>query len=336
MTESKIVEQILYALFSDEELSLKVFNRLNSDQLDDIYHYLYKQKILQLSYDYLKQLPLSNEDHVKMILLKTSEYIQKTNSRDNMLREGLCSSSKYLTQKGIEHISLKGPLFSEIYFNSSGKRVCGDIDLLINKCDVLRTKDALIEAGYEIDETLFEKSIVYHYHFEAKKDQITFEIHWNIDYGKNDYWEHLLCNSYFVQINNIDIRVLNNECQFLLFVVSISKDWFTRAGANKYLDLFQIIKHANIDYLHAFKIIEQFGLHNRCYAVLFCLQYFCKRKPCPSIRASIFTKMFSRCFLTKHKVLMCKTSYKFIRQLGEKLLWKDTSFTRVPNIYKDK
>ena len=333
MFKVNTVEIILSAIFYDEQLSSKDLRRLNSYHLDDLYNYLYKQKILQLSYNYLKQ--LTDENHNEAILLKTSEYIQKTNSRDRMLRDGLCSISSHLTQHSIDHISLKGPLFSDTYYGGSGKRVCGDIDLLVNKKDVLCVKDILLNEGYDINQELFEKSLNHHYHFEAEKDRITFEIHWNIDYGKNDYWDHLFNNSYCVQLNDNKIRVLNNEGQFLLFVVSISKDWFTRAGVNKYMDLFQIVRRENLDYINIFKTIEQFGLNNRCYAVLFCLHYFCKHKTWPPIRASIFTKVFSWGFLTKRKVLMIKTSLKLTRRLGEKMLWKDTSFTNVPNIYKD-
>lgn len=327
------IEILLSAIFYDEALSSKDLRCLDSYQLDNLYNYLYKQKVLQLSYNYLKQLTSGN--HNETILLKTSEYIQKTNSRDSMLRDGLCSISNHLTQHNIDHISLKGPLFSDTYYGGSGKRVCGDIDLLVSKKEVLRVKDILLNEGYDINQELFEKSLKHHYHFEAKKNQITFEIHWNIDYGENDYGDHLFNNSYYVQLNNNEIRVLNNEGQFLLFVVSISKDWFTRAGVNKYMDLFQIVGCENLDYINIFKTIEHFGLNNRCYAVLFCLHYFCKRKTWPPIRASILTKVFSWGFLTKRKVLMVKTSSKLTRRLGEKMLWKDTSFTNVPNIYKD-
>jgi len=336
MIRINIIEKILYALFSDDIISSKDFKRLNSDQLNDIYNYLYKQKILQLSYNYLKQLPTDNEYHAEKILLKTSEYIEKTKFRDNMLRNGLYSLSNTLIQNNIEHISLKGPLFSDIYFKSEGKRVCGDIDILVNKCDVLRTKDVLKKAGYYIDDALYEKSLLHHYHFEAKKDNVTFEIHWNIDYGRNAYWEYLFHNSYFRHLSDIQIRVLNNEGQFLLFIVSISKDWFTKAGVNKYLDLLQIVKHENMNFSDVFKAIEKFDLINRCYIVLFCLQHFYKNKMWPTVRTSLSTKIFAQCFLTKRKILLCKPPYKLTRKLGEQLLWKDSSFTSVPNIYKNK
>lgn len=323
-------------MFSDEALSSVTFKHLSLRQWDNIYNYLYKHKILQFSFDYLKQLSVydSGNDHVEAILLKTSEYIKKTNSRDIVYRAGLYSLTKCLTQNGIEHISLKGPLFSEIYYKNSGKRVCGDIDILINKNNIFRTKSILSEAGYVIDEAIFEKSLVHHYHFEAKKENITYEIHWNIDYGKNNYWDYMFHNSCFVQLNDTKIRVLNHDGQFLLFMVSISKDWFTRAGANKYLDLLKIIRFGELNYKHIFEIVEQFDLNNRCYAVLFCLQHFYKCKTWSTIHASFLTKIFSRFFLTKQKVLMCRPPFKLTRKTGEALLWKDVSFTSVPNIYK--
>jgi hypothetical protein len=169
LTKIKIIETILSSIFYDERLSTKTLKGINCNQLDEIYNYLYKQKILQLSYNVLTQLLHSKEEYDEGILLKAAEYIKKTNSRDSMLREGLYSLSNTLTQNGIEHISLKGPLFSEIYYKSSGKRVSGDIDLLINKSDVPRVKDILINAGYYVDQDLFEKSVKHHYHFEAKK-----------------------------------------------------------------------------------------------------------------------------------------------------------------------
>lgn len=336
MTTNKIVEQIIFALFSGEELLSVDYKHLKSCQWNSIYNYLYNQKILQLSFYYLKQLSVydSGDYHVEEILLKTSKYIKKTNFRDSVYREGLYSLTQCLTQNGIEHISLKGPLFSEMYYKSFGKRVCGDIDLLINKSDILRAKNILVDAGYDVDETLFEKSIMYHYHFEAKKENITYEIHWNIDYGKNDYWDYLFRNSYFVQLNDTEVRILNHEGQFLLFIVSISKDWFTRAGTNKYLDLMKIIKTEKLNYKQIFEIIKQFNLNNRCYAVLFCLQHFYKRKIWPTVPADILTKIFAWCFLTKQKVLMRKPPLKLTRKIGEALLWKDVSFTSVPNIYK--
>lgn len=337
MTTNKIVERIILSLFSGENLSSVDFNHIKPCQWDSIYNYLYKQKILQLSFDCLKQLSVldGGNNHVEEILLKTREYIKKTSSRDKVLRTGLYSITQCLTQNEIEHISLKGPLFSEIYYKCLGKRVCGDIDLLINKNDIYRVKKILLDTGYDIDEALFKKSILHHYHFEAKKENITYEIHWNIDYGKTDYWDYLFCNSFLVQFNDIKVRVLNHEGQFLLFIVSISKDWFTRAGTNKYLDLLKIIEAEKLNYKHIYEVIEQFDLNNRCYAVLFCLQHFYKRKILPEIQASVLTKIFTWCFLTKQKTLMCKSSFKLTRKIGEALLWKDASFTSVPNIYKN-
>ena len=336
MTTNKIITKIVFSLFSGNDLSSMGVKHIKPSQWDTIYSYLYKQKILQHSFDCLKQLSVCDggKNHVEEILFKTSEYINKTKSRDNMYRAGLYFLTKCLTNNGIEHISLKGPLFSEMYYNGLGKRVCGDIDLLINKKDIYRVKNILLDTGYDIDERLFEKCIIHHYHFQAKKENITYEIHWNIDYGEADYWNYLLCNSFFVSFNDIKIRVLNNEGEFLLFIVSISKDWFTRAGTNKYLDLLKIIKSEKLNYKHIFQIIEQFNLNNRCYAVLFCLQHFCKCKTWPKIPASVFTKIFARLFLTKEKTLMCKSSLKLTRKIGEALLWKDVSFTSVPNIYK--
>lgn len=324
---------MIFSLFWNRNFSVK--NKLTFSNIKGIYDYLYKQKILQLSYGFLEKLSLSNDIYAEKMLFDTKKYVKKTLCRNNILQKELCILSKILDENHVEHISLKGPLFSLIYFNEPGKRVCGDIDLMIDYNDIMRVVMILEEAGYEIKKDLFNESLKYHYHFEVSKKDVIFEIHWNIDYGKNNYWKYLLENSYFLEINNWKVRVLNDEAQFVLFVISISKDWFTKSCVSKYLDLFQIIKRESIDYKSVYKVIEEYGLTQRCYAVLVCLQHLCKLSIWPKIRVGFLTRIFTLVFLTKYRVLMQKRPCRFVRKMGERLLWKDISFTTVPNIYKN-
>ena len=332
MYNKKIIKEIIYALFWRSEVNIK--KKLHLSNIKYIYEYLYKQKILQLSYKYLEKASSTNALYLEKILLDIKNYEIKTLCRDNVLEKELCYISKILNENHVEHISLKGPIFSLIYFNKPGKRVCGDLDLLIDYNDINRVVMILEKAGYEINKELFNECLKYHYHFDVCKKGVVIEIHWNIDYGVKNYWNYLLSHSYFIEKNDCKIRILDDEAQFVLFVASISKDWFTNACVSKYLDLFQIIIREKVDYDSVYKVIEEYGLTKRCYAVLSCLRHFCKFRLWPTIRVDLLTRLFTFFFLTKYRILMQKRPCIIIRKLGERLLWNDISFTRVPNIYK--
>ncbi len=81
-----------------------------------------------------------------------------------------------LTSAGIPYVIIKG-WASSVYYPEPILRVLGDVDFLVDKKDILRTKELLEKNGYFNDVSNKEQLI--HYHF--LRDKVAYEMHWEVN-----------------------------------------------------------------------------------------------------------------------------------------------------------
>jgi hypothetical protein len=103
-----------------------------------------------------------------------------------LLSTDLIKVLRLLRARGIRVVPLKGPVLAASLFNEIPWRESCDLDLLIPRADVGRAKDALIEAGYQLDSELWpgEEKAVFHWRSQVvlyrDDGSPALDIHWEL------------------------------------------------------------------------------------------------------------------------------------------------------------
>ena len=80
--------------------------------------------------------------------------LQRNTANFVLLSTDLIKVLRILRTCGIPVVPLKGPVLAVTLFNEIPWRESCDLDLLVRRADVGRAKDALVEAGYQLDSQL--------------------------------------------------------------------------------------------------------------------------------------------------------------------------------------
>ena len=133
----------------DQEIKEKILSLVNED-LD--WQYLLqmasRHKLKPLLYRNLNS--ICPEKVPEDILEELKDYFN-INVRKNLLMTGeLIKILKFLKENNINAIPYKGPVLANLAYGNISLREFGDIDILINKSDVLKTKNIMLNNGYEL------------------------------------------------------------------------------------------------------------------------------------------------------------------------------------------
>ncbi len=80
--------------------------------------------------------------------------LQRNTANFVLLSTDLIKVLRIFRAHGIPVVPLKGPVLAVTLFNEIPWRESCDLDLLVRRADVTRAKDALMEAGYQLDSQL--------------------------------------------------------------------------------------------------------------------------------------------------------------------------------------
>ena len=103
-----------------------------------------------------------------------------------LLSTDLIKVLRILQARGIPVVPLKGPVLAVALFNEIPWRESCDLDLLVRRADVGRAKDALIEAGYQLDSQLRsgEENDAFHWRSQLVlfRDDVSpaLDLHWEL------------------------------------------------------------------------------------------------------------------------------------------------------------
>ena len=126
-----------------------------------------------------------------------------------------------LTENNIPHCFFKGPLLSLELYNDVGYRNFGDIDFLVEKNNVEKTKSILDELDFKciypkIILTEKQKKINYslshHYHFVHPVQPINIELHWSMTNPKTFFdleTKEIISNSGKLKVSNYELSYIS-------------------------------------------------------------------------------------------------------------------------------
>ena len=113
-------------------------------------------------------LQIKRKKITKLFLVEFISYIRKIyvinkNRNTELIKEALLISKKFKKER-IDHVFLKGTaLITGEYFNDIGERMIGDIDILVNKQDLVKAIKVSKEMGYKSKNNLKYLSNSRHY-----------------------------------------------------------------------------------------------------------------------------------------------------------------------------
>ena len=166
-----------------------------------VYHTL-KQYQELIPSDIIESMKSNNMDIVKQNMLMTSELIKVM---------------KLLEENGIEAISFKGPVLSQMAYGDIVSRQYVDLDILVEEKDLEKAINLIKILDYKTDENLLKKILENKsiFHDISLESLVSVELHWR-----------LFSDEFNTGIENIDIKQNINEVvlskyKFKLFQVEI-------------------------------------------------------------------------------------------------------------------
>lgn len=181
--------------------------------------------------------------------------------KQNMLMSSeLLNVSKLLEENQIKAISFKGPVLSQLAYGDVISRQYCDLDILVDKKDLLNSVDIFLKNGYkntlplEILSNEICLNIIKDFSLFNSEKNISVEIHWKLFEKKYDLFLKKINQTSFQQINlnNQIINTMNNEILLVYLCLHGTKHLWERI--EWICDIDRLIRNNKID----FDVIEDF------------------------------------------------------------------------------
>jgi hypothetical protein len=169
---------------------------------------------------------------------------------------------------GITAIPYKGPVLAIQAYGNLAFREFDDLDIYVNKKDVMRAKKILLSEGYQTKFSLKDNQEEKYlksqreYKFTNPQYNINLEIHWNfIGLSISGCWDYFEDHKNFksVKIQNIDIISLKSEDMLLILCLHASGHLWERliwiCDINEY-----IISNNDIDWQYLMETADELGI----------------------------------------------------------------------------
>jgi hypothetical protein len=158
---------------------------------------------------YKNLLPSKNRNKIPVEMLeKLKKMYIKTMIRNSKMNADFKVLMQLLKTHTIDFMPLKGMDLNFSVYGDMGLRLMGDIDLLIKKEEIERTKNVMIENGWKLEKIVFRTKVhkeliegISYHPYVMKKDETIIELHTNI---------HNTYKPYKVDIKDYWIRSLEN------------------------------------------------------------------------------------------------------------------------------
>ena len=155
--------------------------------------------------------------------------------KNNFLTRELLRLLHLLKSNGIPAIPYKGPALAVAAYGNVAYRQFGDLDMLIHKQDLTRTKELLISEGYQLQLTSEREEASlkyhYHYHFVRNDSRVHVEIHWAFT---RTYWsfpidyQRLWSRLQPVALNGAHVSSFHPEDLLLILCAHAAKHYWER------------------------------------------------------------------------------------------------------------
>ena len=194
------------------------------------------------------------------------EGIYRSCLRSNILKiSEIDRIAESLKAEGIEWISLKGAVASEIISGDIGLYPADDIDILVKPEDIDKCRNVLERMGYELMDREFDDFRDYflkeRYHISFSRENHVVEVHWNLLFryftaDPHFWWQ----DSFVVESSGRNYRFLSPERDVLYNVFRAFSKGFSRL---KFLLLLKEIigySKGSLDWVELSRYADSFGM----------------------------------------------------------------------------
>lgn len=230
--------------------NIKRIKQLTNHDLDWDYliNMAYKHRLSPLLYWHLNR--ISPEAIPGNLKLELKEHFHKNVQKNLMMFKELLEVVNILQKHGIVPIPYKGPVLAILIYKNLGFRIFGDLDFYVPLEDVPKTRDILVNEGYEHLEQLTsiqEKSFYKfqrEYHFINKLTGINLEIKWKflstlIPTSNKSVLQE---NEFFKEVNLDQFKVKTISPEYLILILSIHNASHSFSSLYMFCDISEIIK----------------------------------------------------------------------------------------------
>ena len=166
--------------------------------------------------------------------------INQVNVINNLyLTNELLKLVELMEANGIRSLPYKGPVAAEFIYGDLSLRQFGDLDILIAKKDILKTKKLFHSIGYlpktirteEEDQAFIDSGQPYNYKFFSANGKVCIELHWMFTSKFNSFpvnYDRIMDNLTAVKIGDQSVPSLKPEDLLLIFCQHGSKHFWER------------------------------------------------------------------------------------------------------------
>ena len=147
--------------------------------------------------------------------------------------------ARFFEQRGIEFLAHKGPALAQLLYRNPAMRQFGDLDIIVRSRDFGRTKDALIELGYDPGLHLsprHEQALLrsgYERSFGLNSERNLLELQWQIVprfYSININIDALFNRSIQINLDGVSLQTIGPEDLLLVLCVHAAKHEWAQLG----------------------------------------------------------------------------------------------------------
>jgi len=199
------------------------------------------------------------------ILNDLKKFFHKNATKNLLLSSELIKVMKLLEANDVNSITYKGPLLAQIAYRNIALRQFGDVDLFVDKSDVMKVKKLMLSEGYELYPPISIENSTYikldsEYRFNNMGSII--EVNWN--FVGNYFFLPVESNKIFFdnvkkyKINNTMFNAPSQVNQLLILCIHCAKHNWNRLSW--ICDIVELIQNETIDWAETIEKAEKLGI----------------------------------------------------------------------------
>ena len=223
-----------------------------------------QQRLTQLLYWNLKDFPVP-----ETVLNELKESFEE-NARGNLLMLGeLLKVLKLLASEGINAVPYKGPVLAILAYGNLSLRQFNDLDIFVDRGDVLKAKEILVFHGYkpqfELEGFMQRKFLrsQREYKFLNPETGVRFEIHWqfpgvSFSFSSEAKFLEDPKSRTMIKINNDEVPSLSTENMLLILCIHASGHLWERLSW--ICDISELIQSFEVDWKYISEGADELGI----------------------------------------------------------------------------
>jgi hypothetical protein len=249
---------------SNSEIKAKLDELIQKDlDWDYVINFVYKHRLAPLIYWNLKEFQFQ----IPNVVFNSLKENFNENAKNNLLMLGeLLKLLNLFEEQGLNVIPYKGPLLAIHAYKNLSFRHFDDLDIFVDKIDVLKVKKILILNGYNpqfelqgIKERRFINS-QREYKFMNPETKISIELHWQFQGVSFSLPDDPLfgVDSKNTMISNKEVKSLSNENMLMVLSIHASQHLWERLSW--ICDISELIQSHEMNWEYVLKKADKLGI----------------------------------------------------------------------------